>query len=87
MATGWVSGLFDVWPFGGAPEETGEALFFVQEGTVQIYRISPEGKKFVIDNLREPVQMMVLSYERSLKVAQPFTSDSRAVTDADAAGS
>jgi len=33
------------------PEETGEALFFVQEGAVQIYRISPEGKKFVINNL------------------------------------
>jgi CRP-like cAMP-binding protein len=33
------------------PDETGEVLFFVQEGTVQIYRISPEGKKFIIDNL------------------------------------
>ena len=33
------------------PEETGEVLLFVQEGSVQIYRISPEGKKFIIDNL------------------------------------
>ena len=33
------------------PDETGEVLLFVQEGSVQIYRISPEGKKFIIDNL------------------------------------
>jgi VWFA-related protein len=44
-------------------------------------RVLGSVREFVIDNLAEPVQMMVLSYERSLKVAQPFTSDSRAVTD------
>jgi len=45
-------------------------------------RVLGSVRSFVIENLEEPVRMMVLSYERSLKVAQPFTSDSRAVTDA-----
>ncbi|MBN1139631.1 MAG: Crp/Fnr family transcriptional regulator [Anaerolineae bacterium] len=30
------------------PEETGEVLFMLKEGRVQLYRISPEGKKLVI---------------------------------------
>ncbi len=30
------------------PEETGEVLFLLKEGRVQLYRISPEGKKLVI---------------------------------------
>jgi len=30
------------------PEETGEVLFILKEGRVQLYRISPEGKKLVI---------------------------------------
>ena len=45
-------------------------------------RVLGSVRSFVIDNLEEPVRMMVLSYERSLKVKQPFTSDSREVTDA-----
>jgi len=35
------------------PEETGEVLFIVKEGRVQLYRISPEGKKLVIASLGE----------------------------------
>jgi len=30
------------------PEETGEVLFMLKEGRIQLYRISPEGKKLVI---------------------------------------
>src|SRR5918997_5677000 len=33
------------------PGETGEALFLLREGAVQIYRISPEGRKLVIAHL------------------------------------
>lgn len=33
------------------PEETGEVLFILKEGNVQLYRISPEGKKLVITTL------------------------------------
>lgn len=33
------------------PEETGEVLFILKEGAVQLYRISPEGKKLVITSL------------------------------------
>jgi CRP-like cAMP-binding protein len=33
------------------PEETGEVLFILKEGRVQLYRISPEGKKLVITTL------------------------------------
>ena len=33
------------------PGETGEALFLLREGAVQIYRISPEGRKLVIAQL------------------------------------
>jgi CRP/FNR family cyclic AMP-dependent transcriptional regulator len=33
------------------PEETGEVLFFLKEGRVQLYRISPDGKKLVIASL------------------------------------
>jgi VWFA-related protein len=45
-------------------------------------RILRRVREFIIDNLREPVQMMVVSYDRSLKTLQPFTDDPRAVTDA-----
>jgi VWFA-related protein len=45
-------------------------------------RVLRRVREFVIDNLREPVQMMVVSYDRSLKVLAQFTDDSRAVTDA-----
>ena len=33
------------------PEEVGEVLFLLKEGRVQLYRISPEGKKLVIATL------------------------------------
>jgi len=33
------------------PEELGEVLFILKEGKVQLYRISPEGKKLVITTL------------------------------------
>jgi len=33
------------------PEETGEVLFILKAGQVQLYRISPEGKKLVITTL------------------------------------
>ncbi|MER2598988.1 MAG: Crp/Fnr family transcriptional regulator [Caldilineales bacterium] len=33
------------------PEDTGEVLFILESGRVQLYRISPEGKKLVIADL------------------------------------
>jgi CRP/FNR family transcriptional regulator, cyclic AMP receptor protein len=33
------------------PEETGEVLFMLKEGRIQLYRISPEGKKLVITTI------------------------------------
>ncbi len=33
------------------PDETPEALFLLKSGRVQIYRISPEGKRFVVLNI------------------------------------
>jgi hypothetical protein len=33
------------------PGETGEALFLLRAGAVQIYRMSPEGRKLVIAQL------------------------------------
>ncbi len=35
------------------PEETGDVLFILKEGAVQLYRISPEGKKLVITSLTQ----------------------------------
>jgi CRP/FNR family cyclic AMP-dependent transcriptional regulator len=34
-----------------APEDTGEALFILKEGKVQLYRISPEGRKLITNTL------------------------------------
>ena len=45
-------------------------------------RVLRRVREFVIENLEPPVEMMVVSYQRSLVVAQPFTRDSRAVNDA-----
>lgn len=45
-------------------------------------RVLRRVREFVIENLEPPVEMMVVSYQRSLEVAQPFTQDSRAVNDA-----
>ncbi|MDX1662147.1 MAG: Crp/Fnr family transcriptional regulator [Candidatus Promineifilaceae bacterium] len=33
------------------PEETGEVLFLLKQGRVQLYRLSPEGKKLVVATL------------------------------------
>ncbi|MDT8304371.1 MAG: Crp/Fnr family transcriptional regulator [Anaerolineae bacterium] len=33
------------------PDETGEVLFLLKKGTVQLYRLTPEGKKIVIATL------------------------------------
>lgn len=45
-------------------------------------RVLRQVREFVVENLHPPVQMMVVSYQRSLKVLQPFTEDSRAVNSA-----
>src|SRR5919201_6278636 len=37
--------------FHGVPGETGDALFILKQGRVQLYRLSPEGKKLIIDVL------------------------------------
>jgi CRP/FNR family cyclic AMP-dependent transcriptional regulator len=34
-----------------APEDTGEALFIIKEGKIQLYRISPDGRKIVTNTL------------------------------------
>jgi CRP/FNR family cyclic AMP-dependent transcriptional regulator len=34
-----------------APEDTGEALFILKEGKVQLYRISPDGRRIVTNTL------------------------------------
>ncbi len=43
-------------------------------------RVLRRVRTFVTENLDEPVKMMVVSYQKSLKVMQPFTSQSREVT-------
>ena len=45
-------------------------------------RVLRNVRTFVTDTLMGPVQMMVVSYQRSFKVLQPFTADARAVNDA-----
>lgn len=45
-------------------------------------RVLRRVREFVLENLEPPVEMMVVSYQRSLEVVQPFTQDSRAVNDA-----
>jgi len=39
-------------------------------------------RDWVRQNLRPPVQMMVVSYQRSLEIMQPFTSEPRKILDA-----
>ena len=51
-------------------------------GSLDRNRVLRRVREFVLENLTEPVQMMVVSYNRSLKVAQPFTSEPREVTGA-----
>ncbi len=45
-------------------------------------RLMRRVREFVTENLEEPVEMMVVSYQRSLKVVTPFTSEPREVTGA-----
>ncbi len=45
-------------------------------------RVLRQVRSFVIENLEPPVQMMVVSYQRSLDVVQDFTTDSRKVNEA-----
>jgi VWFA-related protein len=44
-------------------------------------RVMRQMRSFVTENLEPPVQMMVVSYQRSLDVVQPFTDDSQAVKE------
>lgn len=45
-------------------------------------RVLRRVREFVTENLEAPVEMMVVSYQRSLKVVQPFSSESREVSGA-----
>jgi VWFA-related protein len=45
-------------------------------------RLLKDVRQFVLSTLQPPVQMMVVSYQRSFKVLQPFTHDPRPVMDA-----
>lgn len=49
-------------------------------GALDRNRVLRRVREFVIENLEAPVEMMVVSYQRSLKVVQPFTSESRDIT-------
>jgi VWFA-related protein len=49
---------------------------------LQRNRVLRNVREFVVETLFEPVQMMVVSYQRSLEVVQPFTDDSRSVNEA-----
>ena len=49
-------------------------------GTLDRNRVLRRVREFVTENLEAPVEMMVVSFQRSLKVVQPFTSESRDVT-------
>ena len=51
-------------------------------GALDRNRVLRQVREFVTANLSDPVQMMVVSYQRSLKVAQPFTSDPHEVSNA-----
>jgi VWFA-related protein len=45
-------------------------------------RLLKDVRNFVLSTLQPPVQMMVVSYQKSFKVLQPFTDDPRLVMDA-----
>ena len=61
------------------PEETSEVLFILKEGRVQLYRISPEGKKLVISTLGPHT----LFGEMALLTKSPRNSTVRATTPVD----
>jgi VWFA-related protein len=45
-------------------------------------RLITQMRTFVRENLQPPVQMMVMTYDKSAEVVQGFTSDQRAINDA-----
>ncbi len=49
---------------------------------LQRNRVLRSVRSFVLEAMHGPVQIMVVSYQRSLKVLQPFTDDPPSVTDA-----
>lgn len=59
------------------PEEPGEVLFILKEGRVQLYRISPEGKKLVITTLSSHA----LFGEMALLGAQMHNTFAEAIND------
>jgi CRP/FNR family transcriptional regulator, cyclic AMP receptor protein len=59
------------------PEEMGEVLFILKKGIVQLYRISPEGKKLVITTLGEGS----LFGEMALLGQQMHNTFAEAITD------
>ena len=59
------------------PEEMGEVLFILKKGIVQLYRISPEGKKLVITTLTKGS----LFGEMSLLGQQMHNTFAEATTD------
>jgi VWFA-related protein len=49
---------------------------------LQRNRVIRNVREFVVESLIEPVQMMVVSFERSLKIVQPFSNSTREVNQA-----
>jgi VWFA-related protein len=45
-------------------------------------RLITQMRSFVRENLHPPMQMMVVAYQKSYEVLQPFTDDQRAINDA-----
>jgi CRP-like cAMP-binding protein len=59
------------------PKDTGEVIFILKKGTVQLYRISPEGKKLVIYTLGDGT----LFGEMSLLGQRMHNTFAEAITD------
>lgn len=59
------------------PEDTGEVIFILKKGTVQLYRISPEGKKLVIYTIGDGT----LFGEMSLLGQRMHNTFAEAITD------
>lgn len=51
-------------------------------GVIDRNRVLRRVREFVTENIQKPVQVMVVSYQRNLKVIQPFTSEPSEVTSA-----
>ncbi len=59
------------------PEDQGEVIFILKKGTVQLYRISPEGKKLVIYTLKDGSMFG----EMSLLGQRMYNTFAEAITD------